>query len=211
MKKTLITLSKVFLTIALLFLGSFFAYKSITKNNLENKLENLNGNWTELIKLQEEKNNILKVLINNIPPNIQYSDSLYIHLTRKTYNKKNIDECSPELVYQEYLSNKYMLPLIKFYTENEKTLNDQEKESFKKIQFNLENTNKVIEKYNLSVKDYNSFYSSFPNFLIAKSYNFKRKNYFEIQFGVENLDPKIVKKERRDWQRKIEMEHGLSE
>ena len=103
-----------------------------------------------------------------------------------------------------------MLPLIKFYFDNQ--IEDVEKQkALKGIDNNTEAINKAIDKYNSSVRDYNQYYTSFPNFIIAKSYGFKRKNYFEIQYGIENIDPNIAKKERREWQRKIEMEHGLSE
>lgn len=73
-----------------------------------------------------------------------------------------------------------------------------------RIQDNIERVNEVIEKYNSSVKEYNLYYTSFPNFIIAKSYGYKRKEYFKIQFGIENTAPKVAKKELREWQRKIE-------
>lgn len=211
MKKVLIGLVKVFLIITLLFVGLYFAYKSSAKNNLEDKLKTLNNNWTELLKLQDEKNNFLGILVDKSSPNIQYVDSLNVSLIEYTKSRKSIGECNPSLVYEQYLSNKYMLPLIKFYSENDQLADAEKKNALKNIQDNIEKINKVIEKYNSSVRDYNLYYTSFPNFIIAKSYGFKRKDYFEIQFGVENIDPKIAKKERREWQRKIEMEHGLSE
>lgn len=211
MRKVLIVLTKVFLIITLLIVGLYFVYKSITKNNLEDKLKTLNDNWTELLKLQDEKNDLLGILVNNSLPNIQYVDSLNVNLIEYANNRKSVRECNPSLVYEQYLSNKYMLPLIKFYSENNQLADVEKKNTLKNIQNNIERINKVIEKYNSNVRDYNLYYTSFPNFIIAKSYGFKRKDYFEIQFGVENIDPKIAKKERREWQRKIEMEHGLSE
>ena len=182
----------------------------MTKSNLEEKLGFLNKNWTELLKLQDDRNKFLIVLANKSPKDIQYIDSLNINLLEYLKKKKDNEECNPSLVYEQYLSNKYMLPLIKFYFDNQ--IEDVEKQkALKGIEDNTEAINKTIEKYNSSVRDYNQYYTSFPNFIIAKSYGFKRKDYFEIQYGIENIDPKIAKKERREWQRKIEMEHGLSE
>ncbi|MFA9189389.1 LemA family protein [Flavobacterium magnesitis] len=211
MKKALIVLAKVFLIVTLLFVGLYFGYKNITKNNLEDKLQTLNDNWTELLKLQDEKNNFLEILVNNSSSNIQYIDSLNINLAEYTKNRRSVIECNPSFVYEQYLSNKYTLPLIKFYSKNEQLVDNEKKNTLMNVANNIEKINKVIEKYNSSVRDYNLYYSSFPNFIIAKSYGFKRKDYFEIQYGIENIDPKIVKKERREWQRKIEIEHGLSE
>lgn len=210
MRKGLIVLVKIFLIITLLFIGLYYVYKNMTKNNLDNKLSSLNVNWSELLKLQDEKNNLLGVLAKNSSPNIQFADSLNLSLIEYTKNRKSIGECNPSLVYEQYLSNKYMLPLTKFYSENE--IKDIEKQKVvKEIKGNIERINKAIERYNSSVRDYNQYYTSFPNFIIAKSYGFERKDYFEVEYGVENIDPKIAKKKRREWQRKIEMEHGLSE
>ena len=194
----------------MLFIGLYYAYKSMTKNNLEEKLGFLNKNWTELLKLQDDRNKFLVVLANKSPKDIQYIDSLNFNVLEYSKKKKDIEECNPSLVYEQYLSNKYMLPLTKFYSENE-TKDIEKQKVIKGIKDNIERINKAIEKYNSSVRDYNQYYTSFPNFIIAKSYGFKRKDYFEIQYGIENIDPKIAKKERREWQRKIEMEHGLSE
>ncbi|WP_347066853.1 LemA family protein [Flavobacterium sp. WV_118_3] len=211
MRKALIISITVFLIITLLIVGLYFVYKNSTKNNLDNKLKTVNNNWTELLKTQDKNNNLLRILITGSPQNIQYSDSLNIYLIEYNANRKDIGERNPDFVYKQYLANKYMLPLIKFYSENHQLANVEKKNILKNTLDNIEKTNKIIKKYNSSVRDYNLYYSSFPNFVIAKSYGFKRKDYFEMQFGVDNKDPKIAKKERREWQRKIEMEHGLSE
>ncbi|MEO4004069.1 LemA family protein [Flavobacterium sp. CAU 1735] len=211
MRKALIISVTVFLIITLLFMGLYFVYKNSTKNNLDHKLKTLNNNWTELLHIQDKKNSLLRILVNGGSQNIQYTDSLSIYLREYNANRKDIGECNPDLVYKQYLSNKYMLPLIKFYSENDQLVNIDKKNILKNTLDNIEKTNTVVEKYNSSVRDYNLYYSTFPNFLIAKSCGFKRKDYFEMRFGVENKDPKITQKERREWQRKIEMEHGLSE
>ena len=90
MRKGLIVLVKVFLIITLLFIGLYYAYKSMTKNNLDDKLNSLNVNWTELLKLQDEKNNLLGVLVKNSSPNIQFTDSLNLSLIEYTKNRKSI-------------------------------------------------------------------------------------------------------------------------
>lgn len=210
MKKTLIVYVKILSIIILLFIGLYFAYKSMTKNNLVEKLNCLNKNWNELLKLQESKDKYLSILANNCPQDIMYIDSLNVTLLASTKTKKEIKECNPNLVYYQYLSNKYMLPIMKYYSDNQ--IGDTEKQkALKRLENNIDDINKIIEKYNSSVRDYNRYYSSFPNFIIAKSYGFKRKDYFEIRYGIENIDPKLAKKNRREWQRKIEMENGLSE
>ncbi len=200
----------MFLIITIIFAGIYFPYKIMTKNNLDVKLNTLNVNWVELLKLQDEKNVLLTILIKNSLPTIKYSDSLSLSLIKYIKNRRSIGECSPIFVYEQYLSNKYMLPLTKFYFENE-IKNKEKQKAIMGIKKNIKLINIAIKKYNSSVRDYNQYYTLFPNFIIAKSHGFKRKGYFEIEYGSDNRDPQIVKKERREWQRKIEIEHGLSD
>lgn len=211
MKKILFTLSKVFLVIILLSLSLYFVYKRSVKNNLEDKLKILNNNWVELIEIQNEKNDFLIKMINESPKEIEYLDSLKEYLIKQTKNKKVVRECDQDFVYEQYLSNKYMLPFIKFYSEKDMLVNIENKNKLNNLHSNLKTLNEVITKYNTSVRDYNFYITVFPNFLIARSYDYSKKDYFEIKFGIENIDPKIAKKQRREWQRKIELEHGLSE
>lgn len=209
--KKIVFLVKVIAIIIILFIGLYFVYKSIAKNNLVRKQKVLDNGWVELLKSQDEKNDLLSDLIKNSPKNVQYIDSLKISLLDYMEKRKKIKECNQDFVYRQYLSNKYMLPLLMFYAKDTSMIDLEKKKTLKNIQENQDQLNKDIEKYNASVMDYNLYYSSFPNFIIAKSYGFKRKEYFEIQFGVESVDPEVVKKERRNWQRKIEQEHGISE
>lgn len=211
-KKGLKTLTKVFLVVVLLFVSLYYAYKYSTINNLENRLKTLNDNWVEILQLQEDKNNFLKTIVDLDNKSVQYLDSLKIKIYEYDKGKKNFKECNSDIVYEQYLTNKYMLPLMKFYSDNSmKSEVILKQKKLNGINENIESINKAIDKYNSSVSDYNQYYSRFPNFFIAKSIGLKRKDYFEIKYGVENIDPKIAKKESREWQRKIEMEHGLSE
>lgn len=142
---------------------------------------------------------------------IQYVDSLNMSLIEYNKNRNELKECNPKFVYEQYLSNKYMLPIMKFYSEKNQLLDLKSKTSINNIQNNIEKLNKVIDQYNLSVRSYNTFYLTFPNFIIAKSSGFKKKDYFQIQFGVENTDPKRVREERIKELKEIEKKYGLNE
>ena len=204
-------LIKVIVIIVLLFVGAYFVFKSLTINNLDKKLEVLNSDWVTLLKLQDVKNNYLTELIKDNHKNLEYIDSLKMSLADYFRERKNITECNEDFVHKQYLSNKYMLPLIQSDSNNSELTYLGKDKILKDIQNNIEDINVAIAKYNSSAKDYNFYYSSFPNFIIAKSNGLKRKGYFEIRFAVENKDPEILKMEQKEWQRKIEQEHGLSE
>lgn len=203
MKKIISFLLKGLILVILVVTGIWLLYKNHARNNLETKLNLLNENWSKVVKLQDERQYLLYGLIKERPQNIKYLDSLEEILSK--YNDYKGRECDSAIIYHQYLANKYALPLLDFYLKDKGTSHNP------KIRACTDTINKAIENYNFSVKDYNEYFSVFPNFIIGKSIGLKRKKYFYIQFGIENKDPKTEKKERRSWQRKIELEHGVSE
>lgn len=211
MKKASLILLKITGIFLVLFVGIYFIFRSITIDNLEDKLSLLNKSWTEVIKLQNENVTLLKVLINSRKEQNQNLDSLKTKLSELSTQIKSYEECNSNVVYDQYLLNKYMLPLLNNYSRNDSLVDIGNLEDIKRIKVVITCLNKNIEEYNQNVSDYNSYRSTFPIFLIARSQGFEYKSFFEILYGVENKDPKEVKKERREWQRKIEEQHGFSE
>jgi|GEM_PF-1796538 len=205
MKKMFVFLCKGIVVIFVFMVSFWFIYKYNTKFNLETKLNYLNKNWSTVLKFQNEKRDLLQALIKESPQDIEYLDSLKNNLLEHSINYKS-KECDSVFVYNQYLSNKYTLPLLRFFLFDVKFKKQKSVIDLKNV---LDSINIAVEKYDFSVKDYNEYYSTFPNFIVAKSYDFKRKNYFGIKLGMENKDPKLMKKERRRWQRKIEIENGL--
>lgn len=195
----------------MLFVGIYFIFKTITVNNLEDKLLLLNKSWIEVVKFQNENVQLLKVLMNNTEEQTLYLDSLKTKLFEIRTQIKSYEECNSNLVYDQYLLNKYMLPLLNNYSRNDSLVDIENIEDIKRIKVVITCLNKNIEEYNQNVMDYNSYRSTFPIFLIARQKGFEYKNFFEIRYGIENKDPKEILKERREWQRKIEEQYGFSE
>ena len=211
MKKITLTILKIFGVILLLFVGLWFVYRTITINNLEDKLLKLEQSWIEVVKLQDENLDLVKNLLDNVKEEVLYSDSLRMKLVDLDTERDVFKECDSILVYDHYLLNKYMLPLLNDFSENESLNEVRNQDYLGRVEMTMNKLNNSIEEYNHNVTDYNSYKAVFPNFIIAKSQGFEYKNYFEIQYGILNKDPEKIRKERREWQREIEKRHGLSD
>ncbi|MOA05814.1 hypothetical protein D3C78_1254240 [compost metagenome] len=59
--------------------------------------------------------------------------------------------------------------------------------------------NEEIGVYNAEVKLYNRFIGNFPNFMVAKKYQFKSKPYFTLIYGSHNEDPIEKDRKLQEW------------
>ena len=64
--------------------------------------------------------------------------------------------------------------------------------------------NILAGNYNSVVRDFNLYYSMFPNFFFAKEKHLKREKYFEIEYGKENEDPIVKSKEIPEWAKNVD-------
>lgn len=183
----------------------------MTIDSLEDKLLLVNQSWNEVIKLQNENWELLNGLLDNIEGSTQYSDSLRTELVELQTDTAIDNECNSDLIYEQYLLNKYMLLFLNNYSKRDSSISAKDNKYIKQVKDNVDNLNKKVEVYNELVDEYNLYRSNFLVFLVARSSEFGYKNLFEIQYGVENKDPKEVLRERREWQRKLEEEYGLGD
>lgn len=203
MKKVFVGCSLAILSFGLLFIILFYIYKSFTIDNLRKKSDETDKIWTSFIAKENLKNKRISELLKLFDFN--NSDSLKIYLSK---NINDTIKCNESFVYDEYLLNKYFLMTFNSYT-NDKVILHKNKDMFEKILNDIEEQNLIIANYDSNVRDYNTFISIFPNFIIAKHNGFKRKKYFQIKFGLENKNPKQVRLETIEWIKQIEKEQGL--
>lgn len=111
------------------------------------------------------------------------SDSLYYLINKSRLERKDKVN-SLEIQLCEYKLNKYILS---------KDLRPNVETSYL-----YEELNKIITEYNTSVKYYNVYSSTFPNFIVAKRKGMKIAVYFNIEYGKENQDPVEKSKEVSD-------------
>ncbi len=206
MKRGLLFFAKLTLGFLIVFFGLYSLYKNSVKENIRSNFEMVNQDWAKIMQLQEVKNIHLRQLLDSTSKNIKFIDSLYFELSTSNKRKSLPDS---NYVYKQYLSNKYMLPTLRFYIQAKDSNNANNVKLFKKVEIDIENLNTAVANYDSSVRTYNHYIGTFPNSVFAISDGYKMQNYFELQYGSENKDPKVALKERRAWQRKLEIEHGL--
>lgn len=209
--KTIRNLLKLIIGIAIIFTIVFIFLKVNLTNSLEKKQEVTEYYWGQFNITYLQTFELLPFLIQKAPQSIQYIDSLKAKQLYLSQIESNPLCCTDNFVYEQYQLNKYLLPLLNYYSANSYDSSSNIKELFDELLENIQKLNINIDHYNESVKVFNQYYTTFPIFLFAKSIGFKRKDYFEIHYGKVNISPNQKKQERRKWQKEIEKEHGLAE
>ncbi len=187
----------------------FLLLSNAINNGLEQRRQDVNTVWRKLTALQKDTMILLRDIEQIQDLDINYPDVVSALLVNDKLFVNEIN-CNKNIVSQQYLVNKGILQTLAT-SESRKDNNDYLRRKLQRLNSNISKMNKSIEVYNQYVREYNQFYSVFPNFLFAKAKGFKRAFYFELTYGQENLDPKVQQKNTREWQRKIELEHGISE
>ena len=91
------------------------------------------------------------------------------------------DKCSEEFELNEYKINQFVMA--------------------DSLVSNFDNKlNSNLDSYNQTVRSYNEYVATFPNFLIVKKTKFPKSfKYFEYRYGADNTEIKIKKNKLPDW------------
>lgn len=155
----------------------FFLKKSII-GQLNEKNQKIEMIWMNIYS--SSYNRLLHLeRLNGIAKSKCTSDSLtfYIVENKKTRNIKDVEN----LWFLEYNTNKQFLQIKPCYEAELSTAS-----ILLSLKDNASKLNKIVSDYNSLVREYNLYYSTFPNFLFAKGSGHKRKKYFELSFGMDN-------------------------
>lgn len=157
--------------------GLYFVQKN-TLNNLEGKKNNITSLWEKFDKkLNDRDKLILSISSTN-------SDSLKYFIDKsKLARKKKVAQI--EFEFNEYKLNKFLLNSCLDMLKETESLHQE--------------LNKMTTEYNSTVKDYNVYYSTFPNFIFAKRKGYKREKLLTIEYGNENQDPIEKSNEMPEW------------
>ena len=157
----------------LIFMVGYFFYKNSVISNLENSSKNVEDNWKKYSENITLRNK--KFILENIK-----NDSLQYYLK----SSENIDKkkFSREFEYIEYKINENLM------SENIET------------DFN-EKLNSNVDVYNQSVREYNLYRATFPNFIIARKTKYPKSfDYFDIiKYGIENQNPREKRQKIDYW------------
>ena len=174
---------KFIVTILVVGLIVFYFVQKNTLNNLEERKNNVTNLWEKFDKkLNDRDKLILSVSTTN-------SDSLKYFVDKSKLGRQNKVKLL-EFEFNEYKLNKFLL--------NKCLDMGKETESI------YQELNEITTEYNSSVKDYNVYYTIFPNFIIAKRKGYKREKFLTIEYGKENQDPIEKSKEIPEWAKNVD-------
>ncbi|WP_410221849.1 hypothetical protein [Pedobacter sp.] len=191
MKKKVYVLLIIVTAFAIICFSVFYLFKRSILEELEEKNNDIELIWTSLYQKSAKRLFDLDSLsvVNGINCN---TDSLRLTIL-KNKKERNIKDVEA-LWLLEYNTNKQYLKIEHCYTEKA-TL----KGKLDSLQYDAIELNQIVEKYNIYVKEFNLFYSTFPNFIFAKNGGFKRKKYFYLKFGMDNEALYLEKKKIEKW------------
>jgi hypothetical protein len=180
-KTILITTLSALLLFIVILLICFFSIKSNLK-----KLDNeVRVQWEVLFNLSTKKNKVLQVYYLKHNKEI---DELLIHNLKNRQKYKNY--CQLKYIHMEYLLNKSLI--------NERSGSfDKNNNTFILEMDSL--LNESVDKYNNSCLEFNQYYTIFPNVIVGRYLDLKRKKFFTIKYGAINDDPIKKSKEIPEW------------
>lgn len=162
--------------------GFYFAQKNIL-NNLEERKNNVTSLWEKFDKkLNDRDKLILSISSTN-------SDSLKYFIDKSKLGRKNKVKLL-EFEFIEYKLNKFLLNKCPDMGKETESLNQE--------------LNEITTEYNSSVKDYNGYFTIFPNFIFAKRKGYIREKFLTIEYGKENQDPIEKSKEIPEWAKNVD-------
>ncbi len=178
LKKLIISI----LLLTVIVFVAFYFYKKSVSDNLNLKKTNFTEVWNSYTSNLAIRDNLL---IGLTPTNF---DSLKYWL-QKSILERHKKENNLDLVFYEYKINEIIIDSF----PNHKQIAD----------LNLK-LNSDILKYNSLTQEYNKYFSIFPNFIIAKKYNYHKAKYFTIKYGEANEDPISKAKELPEWAKGVD-------
>lgn len=166
-------------------------YKNSVINNLNEKQISTNTKWSQLYEASMER----LYLMEKFSLILSESDSLkFIELIAENKDKrtKYKEGNSIDFVKLEFdLNEAFLYNLNKSKNEIPEIINSINEENDK--------INKLVTEYNNDVKDFNRYFSTFPNFIFAKQNGISKMKYFTIKYGLKNEDPIIESKKLPEW------------
>ncbi len=168
-------------------------------NSMIEKSETVEGQWAQVESVYQRRADLIPNLVNTVKGYAEFEKSTFVEVTEARSKASSInisaEELTPENIKrfqaaQSQLSGSLSRLLATFERYPDLKAN----QNFLELQSQLEGTENRIsverQKFNNSVKDYNTYIKQFPRVIYAGWFDFEKKGYFEADAGSENA-PKV--------------------
>lgn len=168
-------------------------------NSMVEKSETVEGQWAQVESVYQRRADLIPNLVNTVKGYAEFEKSTFVEVTEARSKASSInisaEELTPENIKrfqaaQSQLSGSLSRLLATFERYPDLKAN----QNFLELQSQLEGTENRIsverQKFNNSVKDYNTYIKQFPRVIYAGWFDFEKKGYFEADAGSENA-PKV--------------------
>tara|TARA_B110000046_G_scaffold46795_2_gene51893 strand:- start:4114 stop:4692 length:579 start_codon:yes stop_codon:yes gene_type:complete len=168
-------------------------------NNMVDMDETVSQKWADVQTQYQRRSDLIPNLVSTVKGYADFEKSTLTDVieARSQATSMNIsaDDLTPENIakFQAAQSN-LSGALSRLLVTVERYPDLKANQNFLELQAQLEGTENRIavarQKFNESVKEYNSYIRSFPRVIYAGWFDFAKKGYFEADAGTENA-PKV--------------------
>lgn len=189
MKKSTITLLVVAGILVALIGWIIGAY-----NGLVTLDEETNGKWAQVESAYQRRADLIPNLVNTVKGYADFEQETLTGViearSKATGISVDADNLSPEAIANfQAAQSKLSGALSRLMVTVERYPDLKANQNFLGLQSQLEGTENRIkierDRFNMSVKDFNATIRKFPKTIIASSFGFEKKGYFEADAGSE--------------------------
>lgn len=189
MKKSTLTLVIILGILAILAISSISSY-----NRLVTMEENVNAEWSQVENVYQRRADLIPNLVNTVKGYASHERETLEGViearskaTSVNVNPENLNEQTLAQFNQAQQGLSSALSRLMVVVERYPDL--KASQNFRDLQAQLEGTENRIaverQKFNEAVKTYNSTIRKFPKNVLASSFGFEKKAYFEAEQGSE--------------------------
>jgi len=176
----------IFGVLAVLVLWIIFIYNRLV--TLKNRVREA---WSDIEVQLKRRYNLIPNLVETVKGYASHEKEVFEKVTQARAKAIGAQNLKEKAVAENMLSN--TLKSLFAVAENYPQLKSSE--NFQKLQEELTDTEDKIQAarrfYNGNVRDFNIKIESFPSNIIAKIFNFKKVEFFEIEEEAEKVVPKL--------------------
>ena len=190
MKKSTVTLLVV---VGILIVVVVSVIKSY--NGLVTLDEETNGKWAQVESAYQRRSDLIPNLVNTVKGYADFEKETLTGViearSKATGISVNANNLSPEAIANfQAAQGQLSGALSRLLVTVERYPDLKANQNFLGLQSQLEGTENRIkierDRFNISIKNFNSTIRKFPKTLIASSFGFEKKGYFEADQGTEN-------------------------